>query len=599
MVASTPFALGAFGVLFMTSGINSVPGLPEAFKLCRRSLIATGVFSFAINALMLTPMFYMINVFDKAVGNGSIPTLIALATIALFLYALLALLEWIRSLVLIHVAARLDILLSPRVYELCFGGESFSINAASVGGRPLQDLNALRQFVASPTCSVIFDLPWVPLFVALMFFFHPLLAVVGLTCMGIMAVIAFANQRYTTRGLKEANEKHSRISVATQRNLRNSEAASAMGMITSLMRRWRDAQNEMLDVQSSTSAISSGYSALIKTLTTVMQSVGITTGAVLAIQQEISPGVMIGAALLLGKSLQPIQQSVNGWKSFVEAREQYSRINDLLTTFPPAEEKMSLPPISGRLTARNAYIVSPGGKDPILADINLELPAGTITMVLGGSAAGKSSLLKALIGLWPTMRGHVSIDGAEAQNFSRDELGPQIGYLPQNIELFDGSVAENIARFGQVDPEKVVSAAEDAGVHNMILTLPKGYDTGVNDPKSPLTQGQKQRIALARALYDQPKLIVLDEPNSNLDETGELALANAISKMKSLGSSIVLVTHRQGALPLVDYLIIMENGRIRQQGARDAVIANLQASRQRAQNQQSVDQQPAEETQSA
>lgn len=561
----------------------SIRDLEEALILCRRSFIAVAVFSFAINFLMLTPMFYMINVFDKAVGNGSIPTLVSLAVLALFLYVLLASMEWIRSLVLIHVAARLDVLLSPRVYELCFGGEALGSDTALVGAQPLSDLNSLRQFITSQTCAVMFDLPWVPLFVVLMFFFHPALALVGLVCIAVMTLIAIANQRTTTKGLKDVNQKAREISVATQRNLRNAETASAMGMLSDLMARWRSAQNEMLEVQSSTSAVASGYSALIKTLTTVMQSVGITTGAVLAIQQEISPGVMIGAALLLGKSLQPIQQTVNGWKSFVDAREYYNRLNDLLVQFPPAKEKMQLPAINGQLAAISAYVVPPGGKEPLLKDINLNLPAGTVTMILGASAAGKSSLLRALIGLWPTTSGRITLDGAEIQYFSRDDLGPQIGYLPQNLELFDGSVADNIARFGHLDADKVVEAARDAHIHEMILGLPKGYDTQVGGLRGPLSQGQKQRIGLARALYNHPRLLVLDEPNSNLDEAGEKALADAISKMKVLGSSVVMVTHRQGALPLVDYLVIMEGGRIRQQGLRNDVIAQLEATKSQVQ----------------
>ena len=523
-------------------------------------------------------MFYMINVFDKAVSNGSIPTLVSLAVIALFLYALLAILEWTRSQVLIQIATRMDLLLAPRVYELQFGGEFSNGQKALLGSQPLSDLNSLRQFMSSQTCAVIFDLPWVPVFVLLMFFFHPVLAVVGLVCMGLMTLLAVLNQRATTEGLKEANQKASKITTAVQRNLRNSEAANAMGMQKHLMSRWRSAQNEMLDVQSSTSYVATGYSSLIKTLTTVMQSIGITTGAVLAIQQEISPGVMIGAALLLGKSLQPIQQTVSGWKGFVEAREQYRRLDELLTTFPPAPEKMQLPPVKGSLSAVNVNVLPPGGREPLLKDINFTLPAGTITMILGPSAAGKSSLLKAMVGLWPTYSGKLTIDGAEAQRFNREELGPQIGYLPQNLELFDGSVAENIARFGVVDPERVVEAANLAQIHEMVLELPEGYDTLVGGSRGVLSQGQKQRIGLARALYDRPKLLVLDEPNSNLDEVGERALASAITQMKALGSSIVMVTHRQGALPLVDYLIILEKGRIRHFGLKDDVIAALNSA---------------------
>ena len=555
--------------------INSIE---EVLQLCRRSFVAVGVFSFFINLLMLTPMFYMINVFDKAVGTGSIPTLSALAAVAIFLYFTLALLEAVRSRVLVYVASRIDVIVAPRIYELCFEGASGTIDTRGMGAQPLSDLNALRQFMCSQNCTVIFDLPWIPLFLILMFFFHPVLAVVALICMAVMGGIAIANQRSTTAALLDANQKNTAITAATQRNLRNAEVAAAMGMITQLTSRWRNDQNDMLELQSETSATASGYAAAIKTLGQFVQSAAITTGAVLAIYQEISPGVMIGAALLLGKTIQPIQQAVGSWRSFVDAREQYLRLNDLLDTFPPGGEKMSLPDIAGHITATQAFVTPPGGKMPILKEVSLDLPAGTTTMVLGASASGKSTLVRSILGLWPTAQGSIRIDGAEAHQFDRTELGPQIGYLPQDIELFDGTVAENIARFGEVISEQVVQAAQDAGIHELILGLPEGYDTLINVSQGRLSPGQRQRIALARALYGRPKLLVLDEPNSNLDEAGEQALASAIAKSKAGGSSIIMVSHRQGALPLVDYLIIMGDGRVLQQGPRDAVIAKIKAA---------------------
>ncbi len=548
--------------------------------------MSVGVFSFFINILMLTPMFYMINVYDKAVGTGSLPTLVSLATIAAFLYLVMGLLEWTRSTVLIHIGSRLDRVLAPRIYELCFNAESGAINARGVGSQPLADLNGLRQFLASQTAAVIFDLPWIPLFLLMMFFFHPALALVALVCIAIMTVIAIANQRSTTSGLKEANRLLSSISTQTQRNLRNAEVAAAMGMMLPLTQRWRKNQDTMLEVQSEASAAASGYAATIKTLNVAMQSAAITTGAVLAIAQEISPGVMIGAALLLGKTLQPIHQAVSGWKSFVEARQQYNRLNDLLQSFPPEEEKMQLPPVVGRITAEKAFVVPPGSKEPILRDINFTLEAGTTTMVLGASAAGKSSLVRSILGLWSTMQGHIRIDGAESTHFDRDELGPQLGYLPQDIELFDGSIAENIARFGELDSDLVIQAARDAGVHEMVLAMPEGYDSIISGQQGLLSPGQRQRIALCRALYGRPKLLVLDEPNSNLDELGEQALNNAVLNMKQLGTTIIMVSHRQAVLSLADYVIILESGRIKEQGFKEEVIAKARHAQQQKQKNQ-------------
>ena len=559
---------------------KQIKAFEEALTICKRSFIAVGVFSFFINILMLTPMFYMINVYDKAVATSSVPTLMALVVIAAFLYFMMGLLEWLRSSVLVHIGARLDTLVAPRIYDLCFKSESGAIEARNMGSRPLSDLKSLRQFLASPSAAVIFDLPWIPLFLILMYFFHPALAAVALVCMTIMAAVAIANQRATTKGLKEANIASAQIANQTQRNLRNAEVAAAMGMMKPLAERWRAQQDDMIDLQAATSATASGFNAAIKTLQVVMQSAAITTGAVLAIAQEISPGLIIGAALLLGRALQPIQQGVSSWKSFVEAREQYRRLNDLLTSFPTDDEKMSLPPIEGRITANQASVVPPGGSKSTVTNVTFALPSGSTTMILGASAAGKSTLVRAILGLWSTAQGDIRIDGTESKYYDRIELGPQIGYLPQDIELFDGSIADNIARFGAQDPDMVIQAAQDAGVHQMILALPEGYDTIISGLQGLLSPGQRQRVALARALYGRPRLLVLDEPNSNLDELGEQALNTAIANMKQAGSTIIMVSHRQAVLALADYVIIMENGGIKEQGTRDEVVARARSAQQ-------------------
>ncbi|WP_435213949.1 type I secretion system permease/ATPase [Luminiphilus sp. nBUS_16] len=567
-----------------------VRSIEDALRMCKRSFTAVFIFSFFTNMLMLTPMFYMINVFDKAVGTGSFPTLISLVIIAGFLYVIMALLEWSRSRVLIYIATRMDHVMAPRIYDICFLAESGGANTQNMGSQPLSDLNSLRQFLAGGTVLSLFDLPWLPVYLLVMVLFHPALAVVALICMGIMFALALANQKSTTEGLKELNEASSSISRQTSRNLRNAEVASAMGMISTLTEKWRIGQDHVLEKQERNSATAAGYSATIKSLTTAMQSAAITTGAVLAMQQQISPGVMIGAALLLGRSLAPIQQAVGGWKGLVDAKLQYSRLNDLLQTFPPIEEQMPLPPIKGDLFAKNVTVVPPGGQRAILTGISFHLCAGTTTMVMGSSAAGKSTLVRTILGLWPTAAGEMRIDGAEAALYDRDTLGPQIGYLPQDIELFDGSVASNIARFTEADPELVVQAARDADVHEMILALPQGYDTVISAQQGLLSPGQRQRIALARALYNRPKLVVLDEPNSNLDESGERALNGAIKMLKAAGSTVVLVSHRNGALPLADGLLVMVGGKIADQGPTADVIARAKqviATKQEALDRQS------------
>lgn len=568
----------------LETNVKAIQAVGEALVICRRSFVAVAVFSFFINILMLTPMFYMINVYDKAVATGSLPTLVSLVTVASFLYLVMGVLEWVRSKILVHVGTRLDLLLAPRIYELCFHGQSGQAGVAPMGGQPLSDLNALRQFLAGPAVAVLFDIPWTPLFILLMFFFHPVLAIVAILCVGIMASIAIANQRSTTESLQEANKKARTISAQNQRNLRNAETVTVLGMMRPLAERWRQQQNAMLDVQASASSVASGYSAAIKTLSLAMQSAAITTGAVLAMAQEITPGVIIGAALLLGKTLQPIQQAVSGWKGIVEAREQYQRLNDLLQAFPPSSEKMDLPEITGAIAASDVEVAAPGASVPILKGVSLSIEAGTAAMIVGPSGSGKSTLVRAVLGLWPTLKGDIRIDGTEAHYFDREKLAQQVGYLPQGIELFDGSVAENIARFNKPDPDAVILAAKDAGIHELILALPEGYDSILGAGGVRLSPGQQQRLALARALYGRPKLLVMDEPNSNLDEAGEKALNNAIATMKAAGSTVLLVSHRKTVLPLIDVIIVMQGGRIKEQLSKDEVIKRSQAQKQAAAN---------------
>lgn len=569
----------------MSANLN-IECINDALALCRKSFVAAAVYSFAINILMLTPIFYMINVFDKAVATGSTSTLFSLIVIAVFLYFVMGLLEWTRSRVLIHVGSRLDKLLAGRLYSLCFEAHSGQVSIGNIGTQPLSDLNGLRQFLSGPLLVALFDLPWLPLFLLLMLLFHPVLAAVALVCMVMMGAIAMANQRSTTKGLEEANFAAAKIAQATQKNLRNAEAAWAMGMLQPLMSGWRAQQDEMLKIQSDTSEVASGYTALIKVLGVAIQSAAITTGAILAMAQEISPGVVIGAALLLGKTLQPIQVAVTGWKGMVEAREQYTRLDALLKEFPLPDKKMPLPPIRGHITAKDAEVTPPGASEATLIGLNFDLHPGTVTMIVGPSAAGKSTLLRAILGLWPTSRGEIRIDGAEPDNYDRSEIGSQIGYLPQDIELFDGTIAENIARFGEIDSEAVVRAARDAGVHEMVLALPEGYDSVINGQKGLISPGQRQRIALARAVYGRPSLLILDEPNSNLDDSGEQALNEAILALKNAGSTILLVSHRQGALPLADYLLFVQGGRISDQGTKADIIERTKLQQQRQAQQQ-------------
>jgi len=414
----------------------------------------------------------------------------------------------------------------------------------------------------------------------LMVMFHPTLAIVAVICMLILLLVALANQRLSTAKHAEVSDKSRGISQQVQSHLRNAEVATALGMSDRLQGRWRAQQEHLLGLQEATTFVASGFSSTIKTLTMVMQSAAITTGAALVLSQEISPGVMIAAALLLGRSLSPMQTAVSSWRTIVEAADQYRRLNDLLEAFPEATARMSLPALVGRISMNDLVACIPGTNHQVVRRVSLSFEPGTITMLTGPSGSGKSSLIKVILGLWPALQGKVRIDNADAFLFNREELGDQIGYLPQGIELFDGSVSENIVRFGDPDPQLTVQAAKDAGVHDMILTLRDGYDTTLGIKGVNLSPGQRQRLALARALYGRPKIIVLDEPNSNLDEAGERALNLALESMKAMGTTVVLVSHRQSALRSVDKLVVMEAGVVKIAGNKEDVLQKVRAQRE-------------------
>ena len=553
--------------------IHLPSSIGSALAEFRRAFVMVGAFSVVMNILALTPIFYLMNVFGKAVSTASIPTLVSLASIALCCYAFLTVIDWYRSRLLISIASRLDVALSPKLYDLCFKSQAGMFGGPGAGYQPLSDLNGLRQFFGSPLIANIFDILLIPFFIILMLFFHSSLAVVAIFCMLGVTGIAFLNRYSTTRELEEINERGRSINTSTRRNLRNAEVAAAMGMMDPLKTIWRESQSQLILSQAAVSSKSSFYSAVVRTAGMLVQSTAITTGAVLVISQEISPGVMIGAALLIGKSLQPLQTTVNGWKTFVEAKDQYVRLNNLLATAPQERERMSLPSVKGRITVKNATVVPPGATLPTLTNLSFALLEGHTTIIVGNSGSGKSTLVRALLGVWPTFRGSIRLDGATIESYDRSDIGPAIGYLPQDIELLDGTVAENISRFYGLDSDLILKASQDAGIHEMILSLPEGYDTAVSSEGGAISPGQRQRIALARAVYGSPPLLIMDEPNSNLDEAGERALKKVILDRKSNGLSTIMVSHKHSAFELADYILIMGGGKIIDQGPREAVVA--------------------------
>jgi ATP-binding cassette subfamily C protein EexD len=435
-----------------------------------------------------------------------------------------------------------------------------------------------------------------PFYIALMFAFHAWYGWFSVIISIILIMIAIINEQATGSMLAEANKVASAGRALVNKNLRNAEVIEAMGMLKSVRKRWSDTANQVLILQSVVSSRAGLISAISKITRLTSQSLILGLGAYLVIEREISPGLMIAGSILLGRALAPIDMIIGSWKGFINARGQYQRLQQVLLNIPAETEKMPLPAPTGKIQFEKAQVVPPGAKTPAIKDLSLTIESGDIVGVLGPSGAGKSTLSRALLGIWPCTSGKIRLDGVEVFAWNRDELGPYIGYLPQDIELFEGSISENIARFGDIDPEAVVKAAKMAGVHELILRLPEGYDTVIGADGGVLSGGQRQRIGLARALYGNPVLVVLDEPNSNLDDQGEQALGLALQQLKENRATVIVVTHRSNILSRVDKLLILEDGALAVYGSKDQVIAHLQKNKP---NQPSQSQSPQPVTQPA
>lgn len=562
----------------------NVSTVKDALKHCRGSFFAVGIFSAGVNVLMLTPPMYMLSTYDRVIASGSIPTLGMLSLIMVFLLGAMGLLEWVRSQVLVRVSNRFDSLLSNRLYDISLKQALFT-GGSNTQAMPLQDLNGLRQFLTGNGLFAFFDAPWLPLYIAVMFLFHPIFGYVAIGAAVFLVCVAYLNERMTSAPLTEANKLASALSAENAKRLRNAEVVHSMGMAVSLRDRWRDSQNKVLLQQTTASTRAGSLTAFSKSSRIIIQSAILGVGAYLAVIGEISPGVMIAGSILLGRALAPLDQMIGVWKQFVTARGQWARLNDILSKVPVDQDRMELPSPQGELSAEQMMVGAPGSKTAILKNVSFKLPAGASLGVIGPSGSGKSTLVRAILGIWPLGGGSMRLDGADVFSWDREHLGPFIGYLPQDIELFEGTIAENIARFGEIDSDAVVSAAKAAGVHELVLSLPNGYDTSLTTHQ--LSGGQKQRIGLARALYGDPVLVVLDEPNSNLDDNGEVALFAAIRALKARAATVVIVSHRTNILAEVDNLLLMADGAVRALGPRDQVLNDI-AKRQRAAQEQAT-----------
>ncbi len=552
------------------------PELAASFNDVKSYFIYAGLFSAAVNLLMLVPVIYMLQVYDRVVSSGSYSTLAMLTLLMVALTAALGGFEWVRSMILIAASNRIEKNLRRRVSDATFKRALLTGGAVS-NSQPLSDLSSLRQFLTGNGLFAFFDAPWFPIYVFVMFMFHPLFGYAAIFAGIVMVALAYTTEKVTSKKLQDANSQSNWINNQVNGTLKNSEVIAAMGMADDLRHRQEKRFDQVLTLQTDASRSAGLLQSLSKTFRMVMQSLLLGLGALLALRQEISPGMMIAGSLLLGRALAPIDMLVGTWKGFTLARGQYDRLGQLLNQIPKDADTMSLPAPTGKLSAEQVMVVPPGSKNIVVRGVNMELNAGEALGIVGPSASGKSCLARALLGIWPTYSGKVRLDGADIFAWDRTELGPYIGYLPQDIELFDGSISENICRFGDVDPDKVVEAARTAGVHDLILHLPQGYDTVIGGSGGILSGGQRQRIGLARAIYGSPKYLVLDEPNSNLDDQGERELVEAIRRIKSEGATVIIITHRTMVLQCVDKILVMRDGAAYHFGPRDQVLAALAA----------------------
>ncbi|MDP6732630.1 MAG: type I secretion system permease/ATPase [Gammaproteobacteria bacterium] len=552
------------------------PELSAALKDVRSYFIQAGIFSAAINLLMLVPVMYMLQVFNRVVSSGSLSTLAMLTLLMVALLTAMGGFEWVRSMILISASNRLEKNLRRRVSDATFK-RSLLTGGMISNAQPVSDLTGLRQFLTGNGLFAFFDAPWFPIYVAVMFMFHPWFGVAAILAGIIMVILAYTNELVTSKKLKDANAQANQVSARLSGSLRNAEVIAAMGMADDISRRQEHSADKMLLLQTDASKWAGVLTSVSKSFRLIMQSMLLGMGAFLVVRGDLSPGMMIAGSLLLGRALAPIDMLVGTWKAFVLARAQYDRLGQLLQNIPADRESMSLPAPEGRLTAEQVMVVPPGSQTIVARGVSLDLQPGEALGIVGPSASGKSCLARALLGIWPTHGGTVRLDGAAIASWDREELGPYLGYLPQDIELFDGSISENISRFGVLDAEKVVEAAKLVGVHNMILSLPQGYDTVIGATGGILSGGQRQRIGMARAVYGNPRLLVLDEPNSNLDDQGERELVEAIHRIKAQGCTAIIISHRTMVLSSVDKMLVMKEGAAISYGPRKEVLASLMA----------------------
>ncbi|TAJ37333.1 MAG: type I secretion system permease/ATPase [Reyranella sp.] len=548
--------------------------LSAALATCRKAFLGVAVFSAILNVLYLTGSFYMLEVYDRVLASRSVPTLVGISVLALVLFGFQGVLDIIRSRVLVRIAGSLDEAVSQRVYHVLV---KLPLKAPGQHGlQPLRDLDQVRSFLSTVGPAALFDLPWMPLYLGICFLFHPWIGIAA-TVGGLVLVVVTLLTEFLTRAPagKAAALANNRSALA-EASRRNAEVVHALGMAGRLGALWSECNRGYQAAQRRAADVAGGLGGLSKVLRMVLQSGVLGIGAYLVIHGQATAGIIIASSILTSRALAPIELAISHWRGFVAARQSWRRLNDLMAKMPADMPRMALPKPAQSLTFEAVSLVPPGTSRVVVLDAAFQLKAGQGLGIVGPSASGKSSLGRAMVGVWTPARGRIRIDGAALDQWSPEALGPHIGYLPQDMELFAGSVADNIARFETApSSEAIIAAARAAGVHELILGLPDGYETQIGEAGAALSAGQRQRVGLARALYGDPFLVVLDEPNSSLDSEGDEALTRAILGVRARGGIVVVIAHRPSALAGVDTLLAMRGGRQQAFGPKDAVLREL------------------------
>ncbi len=553
---------------------NVSTAMTAAREATRRILLQAGFFSLFVNILMLTGPLYMLQIYDRVLSSSSMETLFMLTLLTFAMFAAMGALDFARGALLSRAGVEFENRLKGLTFD--FTMDAAHSGAGAIPDRPLRDLRQIRQFVASPAMTAFFDAPITPLFLLMVYLMHWLLGIVATVGLIILLVLAVINERWSRKANEAAQQTSVEADTMAGAALRNASAADAMGMRAGLKERWLQKSSGAADYAVNAGDRIGGLTATTKATRLFLQSAILGAGAYLAILQEVTPGVMIAASIITGRALAPIETVTTQWRNFALSWLAYKRLDEFVAIGVERVERTALPAPVGELEIDRLYVQPPSAKKPIVKNVSFQLAPGEALGVIGPSAAGKSTLVRAIVGVERVVAGEIRLDGGNIAHWDPNALGPYVGYLPQEVELFAGTAAQNIARFtDDASPEKIIAAAQAAGAHQMILAMPDGYDTDIGDHGRRLSAGQKQRLGLARALFGDPVLVVLDEPNANLDADGDAALAKAVQGLKARKATTIIVAHRPSAIAFVDKLLMLSEGETRAFGPRDEVLKKI------------------------